>query len=535
MTTLSIPTPHKLGAPAKYTLFRPYPNGESQFDTVLSLISSITRFTALQAETGIGKSLIYSLAAKLLDYKTLILCLDNTLLEQLFTDFHSVGLEKLKGRRHYTCRATLRGGEYYTGIGSSTCDKAPCTFGDPCTYRNLGCDYYDTERIARESRLTLTNYSKWLVDPNSLGADYDLLICDEAHKIPGIVEDYMKVELDAREFDTLLKIRLPEDEDDLIDWCKVALGLTEDLPDEYKETRQELAKKVRLLQRADLSSWVKEITSKGQKYSIIWAGSHLEKLLYRGIKNVWFISAYLTGKTLDYLDVERNDVTKIDVGSIFPATNRPIVFFSQQSGHMVPIKVKKAMTDASMKIWVKQIDWILERHPDVKGIIHCVSYEWGRKIWANSRYSNTRLLVHDSKNFDSAMEKFKSSKLPLVLISPRVTEGYDFGFVHFQIISKLPFIWSKEPVMKAKNESDKHYSNYLIAVKLVQTAGRIVRSSRKGTIESVGITYIIDEHFRFFKNMAESIGLFPQSFWKALICDVSSLEDGRLKVVDYDV
>ena len=525
-----IPQPHQLGAPKSYTEFRLYPNGLSQFHTIMTLTSSTNRFTTLQADTGIGKSLIELLSAKLLGYRTLFLVSDNALLEQLYTDFNSMGLEKLKGRKHYTCRATLSGGEYYSGRARS-CDKAPCTFGDPCTYRNLGCDYYDAERVVKESTLTISNYSKWLVDPQSLGTGYDLLVCDEAHKVPLIIEDYMRVELDTKVVDKLLSMRLPTDDDDLSDWCSTALSVLNDLPYEHREIKQELTKKISLLEIADLSSWVKEITPEGQRYSIIWSGPHLERLLYKGIEQIWFVSAYVTAKTLEYLHVDIDKTTTINVGSIFPAANRPIVFFSEQAKHMKPIKVKKSMNDASMKIWVKQIDWILERHPNVKGIVHCVSYEWGRKIFHLSNQKD-RLLIHDPKGFDSVMEKFKSSKLPFILISPRITEGYDLGFACFQIIPKLPFIWAKEPVMKAKNKLDSQHSNYLIAVKLVQTVGRLVRSAKIGAIESVGVTYIIDEHFRFFKSMAMSTGLFPESFWEALICDVDGLEDGRLRVID---
>jgi hypothetical protein len=119
------------------------------------------------------------------------------------------------------------------------------------------------------------------------------------------------------------------------------------------------------------------------------------------------------------------------------------------------------------------------------------SYERAKLIYARSKWQSI-IEIHDRRSAKDSIHRFKSAPAPRVLLSPSVGTGWDFPMdqARFQIVAKLPFIDSRQEVVKARIRTDKSYSDYVAMVSLIQMAGRGVRSS-----SDYCRTYLIDDNW----------------------------------------
>jgi Rad3-related DNA helicase len=132
-------------------------------------------------------------------------------------------------------------------------------------------------------------------------------------------------------------------------------------------------------------------------------------------------------------------------------------------------------------------------------------------IFKTSRHREL-LLTHRKNTKDEALSAFKLSKAPCVLVSPIVEEGHDFpgDLARFQYLFRVPYVYAKEPLTKARARRDKRYLIDLVAVSLQQTAGRINRSTTDW-----GYTFISDAHWRHFRMQGAFPGYF-RAAWRQL-------------------
>ena len=86
-------------------------------------------------------------------------------------------------------------------------------------------------------------------------------------------------------------------------------------------------------------------------------------------------------------------------------------------------------------------------------------------------------------------------KPPAILVSPSVVTGYDFPYdeCRFQIVGKLGFPDTRDPIMKARIKKDPDYSSYLAMQSLVQSSGRGGRAT-----DDWCETFIIDDNAKWF-------------------------------------
>lgn len=63
---------------------------------------------------------------------------------------------------------------------------------------------------------------------------------------------------------------------------------------------------------------------------------------------------------------------------------------------------------------------------------------------------NSRIMGHNSKNRESVLYHFESSRNPLVLVSPSMSEGVDLSYdqCRFQVIYKVPFPYLGDKVLQ---------------------------------------------------------------------------------------
>lgn len=143
MTTDCLPPPYLLGAPARYTGWRP-----GQADAVYELAYNLKRFNLRGAPTGFGKTLTYICLALLTGKRICILTSTKALSKQIWIDWQEMGLVEIKGLNAYECvegRPTglfgdLRREGYRADAGlPMMCDEAPCQSGVFCRKSKGGC------------------------------------------------------------------------------------------------------------------------------------------------------------------------------------------------------------------------------------------------------------------------------------------------------------------------------------------------------------------------------------------------------------
>lgn len=492
-------TPQSLNFPKFFREFRP-----AQAEAISHVLESGSRFIAIGAPTGMGKSGIALALSRLIPGRTVILTANLGLQQQYIDTFESMGLTDVRGRGNYPC---WEGGTCEDGARMDCKDKE-------------GCPYLCALKASQASELTETSYAFWLAANergNGLRAA-DTLIMDEA----GLASEWLSRALDFHltqsECDQA-KMTLSSPREQMDEWQKIAPRLKVSAQANYdlvraqrqsttnEMKRQKIAKELKhaesLLDRVSRmdrldDNWVvtQEDTRDGHawKFECVWPGRYREKL-FRGVQRVVLLSATMRPKTLSLLGIGRGDYDFREWGRQFPAANGPVI-------HIPTARVTWRMSDEDERLWMQRIDEIIDLHLDRKGLIHTVSYARAKKIVQSSRHRK-RLVFNDndpgSPKAAEVFNRFKKLGPGHVLVSPSFSTGWDFAgtLAEFQIIVKLPFPDTRSKVMQARQEQDKSYSSYLCAQELVQACGRIVRSA-----EDRGTTYIIDDQIEWFQKTA---------------------------------
>lgn len=505
--------PSDLSLPPKFEHYWP-----GQNDVIANVAASDKRFTLLSMPTGSGKSLIYMSIAKLLNARTLVLTGTKGLQQQLMTDFEAVGLYDVRGQGNYDCIAVHPGQELEKYGPSVRVDKGPCHIGVECSLKERSCTYYSSVREARRSKFVITNFAYWMTnarysEPDVLGK-FDLLIIDEAHTIPDALAHFCAVTLDRAEVRSLLNMALPpidDAQDTWVDWAKMALmecrrRITDQVRQIHglrgKEWRQandrlfQLNNLIRGLEQLSMAhdwlrshpsspdvwmpgagtDWVAESTASGIQFSPVWAHAYAEQYLFRDTPRVVLTSATLQPSVQRYLGIDPSKSEFREFQSRFDPKRRPLIW--------VPTaKVDRNMLEGDTRVWVNRMDAIIAKRLDRKGIIHTRSYDRMNQIVQRSRFKHM-MIVHGSGQYAKfsardAITQYKESKVPCILVSPSLQEGYDFpgSECRYQIIAKVPFVDTRSKVLQARSKSDKGYFMYLTALALIQQAGRGMRSA----------------------------------------------------------
>ena len=161
------------------------------------------------------------------------------------------------------------------------------------------------------------------------------------------------------------------------------------------------------------------------------------------------------------------------------------------------------MSSGQWQETVGRIDTIISKRLDRKGIIHTTSYAYQDRILKESEHAGIMIAPKSARETQAAIEEFRDSLAPSILVSPAVTTGFDFSYseCEYQILLKVPFIDARSPVMKARSESDKEYLPYLVAQTLVQTCGRAMRAP-----DDHCENFLMDQHANWFLNKPEKGG-----------------------------
>jgi Rad3-related DNA helicase len=425
------------------------------------------RHVGLGAPTGIGKSLIAYLLAKL-GGRTVILTSRKGLADQYGDAFPDI--------------VDIRGHDNYLG------DTA----------------YHKQVERAEEASIVITNYAYWLATARAprIGK-FDLLVLDEAHGVFDELSNHMSLTLSPVKLANF-NISWPDKlGDGVAAWSHWAVGtglprlervpkgtLSKVESDRYDALHREL--QVLSHPKGD---WVVEREQDGRqafaRISKVWPTDEAEAMLFQGIGHVLWMSATLRPKAFTVMGVDMADVAFKEFPHPFDPAIRPVVWVP--TAKMTPERgdMGEAITN-----WTTRLDQLIGRAPDALGLIHTVSYRRAQDFLARSRHNQSGILcTHDSSTTAEQVEWFLQQAPPRVMVSPVLIAGWDLGGVKWQCIGKLPYPNSSDPLSMARKKIDPDLIPFKVAQDIVQTAGRIVRGP---DWSDAGETWVIDDAIGWF-------------------------------------
>jgi len=237
-------------------------------------------------------------------------------------------------------------------------------------------------------------------------------------------------------------------------------------------------------------------------FSPVLVAPYLETLAQR-VPKVLLLSATLSDKTAALLGIAPADWTTVEGRSSFPVARRPVIY--------VPtVRMDSRTSEGDRVLWVRRIDQIIGQRLDRKGIVHTTSYARQRFLQQHSQHARW-FICPQSQTTRAEVARFKSACPPAILVSPSVTTGWDFPgeTCRYQILGKVPFPDTRDPVTKARVAKDPQYQGYLAMQSLVQAVGRGTRSE-----DDWCETFVVDDHWAWFRRKSRHHA--PRWFWDAV-------------------
>lgn len=438
-------------------------------------------------------------------------------------------LKSLKSGTEYACPDFNN-----CGLGGRKKSKTKDKKASPCSLKACGgCPYDLAKRLFESSNTAVTNYPYFFSERTYVGqfAKRKGIVLDECHNIESQAVKFVDSRLSSaqcREWGITLDIPDLPNLGAFVAFSKPYLEearfvldcrLANDAEDEKQsKITVELDRHICKLQRAvdeiqsDASGWVfwkSPIRTGGDEFIVrpLSAAGFLGELVFDSADTKLYMSAYPGEKSgfCRSLGLDPDEVAYASLGSSFPTANRPVVM-----SMVGPMGMRNV--DETLPSFLRLVGKILNLHGDEKGLIHCNSYKLGEAIMAyfqTSRFSSRLLFPRSAEERDAAFLKHSTSSEPTVMISPSMTEGYDFAddLARWQVIAKVPYPNLGDAWVAAKKNSDEDWYAQSAVSTIVQATGRIVRSDH-----DKGITYIVDEDFRHLWNRHKD--KFP-NWWKA--------------------
>lgn len=171
-----------------------------------------------------------------------------------------------------------------------------------------------------------------------------------------------------------------------------------------------------------------------------------------------------------YLGIKEEDAAYFAVPSTFPVEKRPIYAFTSLG------KFTYKNKDEMKPKFSEFIDkWVSNFFPNVRGIIHSVSYDNAKFIQENSTQVARMAFPESADLLD--LVSILEEKDNLIVVSPSVIEGLDLkdDLCRFAIFMKVPYQSLGDKWIKARSSDSQWYAQQAI-VKIIQGSGRGTRS-----------------------------------------------------------
>lgn len=518
--------------------FLKWKNKEADIDSVL-----------LSAPTGYGKSIISMFTSKVLQRLNntgYILTVDLALQQQYENDFRKfrLGYHSVKGMDNYKCNVNNE------PFSKGDCHELNLSYKQLQSLKCYGkCGYLQARMKAMNAKVSLLNYSYWLIQRNR---DSDLeeafkrrefIFFDECHKIDDIIQNHFSIKIkrelsflmqtitdtmltrgvilnviDRREIAEIIeKLFESDDPSYLLNVLRslnnvFSLFIQEEhkiskyISSEYKEGDRIDSELTRVMYFfKELRDYNKKIT----EYVNVVETVGLKNIIKRYVNDKESKEEYVEFLSLkdDYL-VQEYLIKKSGFKIFMSATMGNISSFANIIGlkNAIVLKLKPTFNYDKSPIYVskqysldfknkmlniknviEQVDAIIDKHFSENGIIHTSSFEFTQFLLKYTRHKN-KFITYTSHSKRLQIKKFLNAK-GKILVGPSIVEGLDLkdDLCRFQIFLKIPFPNIGDVLVKAKlNESREWY--------LYKTTQAIVQGSNRGVRHKNDFcdTYIVD-------------------------------------------
>ena len=410
------------------------------------------------------------------------------------------------------------------------------------------CHYFGQLRKGMLADHSILNYSNYIVFSHMQRLPQrNVTIFDEAHDIEDQIikftelsfkiDDVKKILYEVGEdpesveipdsFDIMLHIPFMEKMHSFLDSLSNIKAKDDHERKVKKEAIDERDRIKRTLDfiKLDVNNW-KVIELKRNKYTnviekAVYKPINLSKfcqMIYRNSEYNIFMSASILDRDM-YCANQGLDpalTAYVSVPSDFPVGNRPIYMMDIEALNYDNMK----KPEVQQKI-IRAIDELMDKHSDVKGIIHTTSYAQLDFIRYNISKKNHARLIQTQPNGQGeeatakVVEAHKKDPRHTVLISPSLNTGVDLKYKasEFQIIVKVPYPDRSDLWIEAKRQDNVNWYIYKTALKLVQAYGRSIRAK-----DDKAVTYILDSNFH--KNLMrdiKAVRILPRWFKDAIV------------------
>lgn len=525
--------------------FRP-----NQLEAITTIICNAlqdgSKTQVLEAPTGSGKSIIaFTVAGVLWDYfnkKSYILASDVGLFDQYEQDLKKYKLDWgcLKGKDNYICQRngkTINGSECKMNnisISSLSDDSFAISKGYGCAKT---CKYRVARELALKAPIVITTYTLFFIY-RMLRADISagvkevfykekfLTICDEAHKLPEIVQNHFSPTIDLDNIAYLQVIKLACEEigedvpglDAFIAAAKVINNVTENahimvcvqryfyllncysskvqaLRDYFKKSNSDNSKLynaievleqelqsfvlyIGIIEDLGIDAVVCSISDDQNKYVLQCAFEN--KLIEKSFHKLT-TKSLLMSATIGDIDVYKDSIglsmasdkefKPIEIPSSFDFSRSPIKYNTKY-------RMSYREKAASLPHLITQVIDICKAHKNERGIIQTGNYGITKELVAKlpSDIRSRVFFYNGSKDKKDAIKYYLASQNG-ILVGPSLIEGLNFDGdkCRYIICMKIPYAPLTDKLVKAKmNLIDGWYQND-VCNKLEQGVGRGIR------------------------------------------------------------
>jgi Rad3-related DNA helicase len=490
----------------------------------------------LEAPTGSGKTLIAETIGRLWGKGTgpkrghVYLCTTKSLQQQILDDF-GYG-DQIKGKANYKTQLSA----------NATCDDCDGNWTeglDTCSYCNHRdeCPYQVAKTTAANSHLPILNTAYYLGETTgqySWFAGRPLTIIDECDVLENVLMSWIEVNVTSRLRQKLNVKSIPKKTvaEDWVRWLgeelipaidqyrrdQAAQGRLFDDGEDLKRKRElrrlsELRAKatdmVNAFDEDDTAAWVmtgyeraKADTAADLTFKPVRVKDYARELLWsRGDKFLLMSATIISAKQMAAdLGLEDDEWGSVTVESTFPAERRPVLIDGVAA---VGFKTKQT---AYPKVAAK-IGEIIDAYPDVRMLVHVVSYELGKYLYEH--VNSDRVMTYwNARERDRALAKFRATN-DAVMLAPSFERGIDLPeeLCEVMVIAKVPYPNLGDKQIKARRFLRGGQTWYAVQTirTIVQMTGRGMRSK-----DDWCDTYVLDKNFaRLYRDNKR---LFP-NWW----------------------
>lgn len=489
--------------PVHYNLphdeFRPY-----QRETIQKITSSDKKIIVLQAPTGSGKT-AYAASLGAGNNSVTSLVLTKSLQDQYERLYNFISM---KGLSNYAC-------EFIPTNMADMClfldEMSSCPVSTNCSYLLKRIEFI-------QSLKRVTNYVYFLMSSVFDNSETKYLVCDEAHKLPNIMRDFVSLSMTVNDktklqqgtglqlnhwpvldnkMPMILKLSL------YADWVQESknsvITLAKILKGRAKSERTPVYNKLimrleNFATRFDFvlagintepQNWFGASTSEEINIVPLLPSNQFNDLFVKNRKYKIVLMSATIGKIdtyADYLSLNKEDYQFINIPNTRKPQERPVYLLDCPSmGYKATTKDYERQADSIAKA-ILGVDW------NWSGIIHVNSRNKQYNLCQRlaKRGLQNRIFAIDGYGTDGKLANWllRKKKVPNSIgITYSFTEGVDLGNDKINISADIPYILLDEVGMARLKASPKFYA-YSAAIDLEQRLGR----TRRGRDEDYDVS-----------------------------------------------